>query len=245
MMGQSILIVDDDKEISTLVVEYLTQNDFRVTASPDVFDARKQLKAHRFDLIILDIMLPGIDGITFCQEIRQEQDLPIIMLSANSEETDRVVGLEVGADDYLPKPFSRRELLARIRALLRRSSGRVMKNREKAYIASQPNVCFSGWTLNLNKRQLLSPEQALVALSNGEYSLLLAFIEHAGRVLTRDQLMDLTKEGDVGDPFDRAIDVMIGRLRKKIEEDPKNPAIIITVRGAGYQFVPPISKVDE
>ena len=236
-------MVDDDIEISNLVVDYLTQNNFRVMTSPDVFAARKKLKAYHFDLIILDIMLPGIDGIAFCQEIRQDHDVPIIMLSANSEETDRVVGLEVGADDYLPKPFSRRELLARIRALLRRSSGKIKQNRENAYITNQPKLIFNDWTLDLNKRRLLSPESAVVPLSSGEYNLLLAFVEHAGRVLNRDQLMDLTKEQQAN-AFDRAIDVMIGRLRKKIETDPKSPEIIITVRGAGYQFVPKVQKAD-
>lgn len=230
-----ILIVDDDPQISELLSEYLTQRGYRISVAGDGLQMRRELKKISPDLVVLDVMLPGEDGISLCRELRKQSAVPIIMLSAADEESDRVVGLEVGADDYLPKPFSPRELLARIKALLRRASGNLATERQASHLAALPPLTFAGWTLDRNKQQLTTEDKVVIPLSRGEYELLLAFIEHPGRVLSRDQLLDLTREREA-EPFDRTIDVQVGRLRKKLEQDPKNPKIIKTVRGGGYQF---------
>ena len=193
------------------------------------------MKQYSIDLIVLDIMLPGDDGIALCREIRSTLDTPIIMLSAADEESDRVVGLEVGADDYLAKPFSPRELLARVKALIRRASGPMQESRQRSRLGRLPCLCFGDWSLDQNKRVLVDSAGVSIPLSAAEYDLLLAFLEHPGRTLSRDQLLDITR-GRQANPFDRTIDVQVARLRKKIEEDPKNPMIIVTVRGGGYQF---------
>lgn len=232
---QHILIVDDDPEIGALLSDYLHKYDYRVSLAKEGGQMWRKLQESKVDLIILDVMLPGEDGISLCRQLRDSSDISIIMLSAVDGEADRVAGLEVGADDYLTKPFSPRELLARMKALLRRSTGVLGKQRQEAALASLPNLEFSGWSLDQKKRRLLDPDGVTVPLSNSEYELLLAFIEHPHRVLTRDQLLDLTK-GKAASPFDRSIDVQVGRLRKKIESSPKNPDIILTVRGGGYQF---------
>lgn len=230
-----ILIVDDDHQIRELLSDYLHQHGFRVLTAGDGVEMRKLFQRHPFDLIILDIMLPGEDGLTLCKQLRQHSAVLIIMLSAAGAETDRVVGLEVGADDYLAKPFSPRELLARIKALMRRTTGDLGHQRRLEQLADLPNIQFLNWQLDRNKRRLISPDDITVPLSTGEYELLLAFLEHPQRILTRDQLLDLTR-GRQAEPFDRTIDVQVGRLRKKIETDSKDPKIIITVRGGGYQF---------
>lgn len=230
-----ILIVDDDPQIGELLSEYLQKHHYRVSLAKDGHAMWRELKKAQMDLIVLDVMLPGEDGFTLCRKVRDEASTPIIMLSAVGEETDRVAGLEVGADDYLAKPFSPRELLARIKALLRRSSGELGTQRKAAKIASLPVLKFSDWQLDQNKRRLLAPDGVVVPLSAAEYELLLAFLENPHRVLTRDQLLDLTRGRESG-PFDRTIDVQVARLRKKIELDPKAPALILTVRGGGYQF---------
>jgi len=232
---QHILVVDDDPQIGELVREYLEQHGYVVSVARDGHQMWKQLKTATFDLIILDIMLPGEDGLSLCRKLREESDILIIILSAVGEETDRVVGLEVGADDYLAKPFSPRELLARTKALMRRTTGALAKKRQKKYLTRMPGIRFLDWILDRNKRCLITPDGISVPLSGGEYALLIAFVEHPHRVLSRDQLLDLTK-GESVEFVDRAIDVQVGRLRKKIEKDPKNPEIIITVRGGGYQF---------
>jgi len=198
---------------------------------------RKVLKDAGIDLIVLDIMLPGKDGLAICRELRASSDLPIIMLTAVGEETDRIVGLEIGADDYLAKPFNPRELLARVRALLRRTSAAPRRPDD----SENASLCFAGWTLDLRRRQLLSPEGSLVTLSTGEYELLRAFTEHPQRTLTRDQLLDLAR-GRSPVPFDRSIDVQVSRLRRKIEADPRMPTIITTVRGDGYLFTAPVER---
>lgn len=230
-----ILVVDDDPEIGELLGDYLTKHGYRVSLARDGHQLKKQMAKANLDLIVLDVMLPGEDGITLCRQLRQTSDIPIIMLSAADEEVDRVLGLEVGADDYLAKPFSPRELLARIKALTRRTTGELGQQRKATQLTKLPNIVFEKWTLDQNRRRLLDPEGVTVPLSAGEYELLLAFLENPRRILTRDQLLDLTHGREAG-PFDRTIDVQVARLRKKIEKDAKNPAIIITVRGGGYQF---------
>ena len=230
-----ILVVDDDPQICDLLSNYLMQHNFRVSTAKNGNEMWRIMKNHTFNLVVLDIMMPGEDGLTLCRKLREHSDVAIIMLSAVGEEADRIIGLEVGADDYQAKPFSPRELLARIKALIRRSTGELGQRRQAQHLANLPNLHFKNWTLDRNKRRLLTTDNITIPLSTAEYSLLLAFMEHPERVLTRDQLLDLTK-GRQAIPFDRTIDVQVARLRKKIEIDPKNPTIIMTVRGGGYQF---------
>jgi len=234
-MKTHILIVDDDPQIGVLLSDYLDKHGYRVTLASDGNEMRRMMKKYTIDLLVLDIMMPGDDGLSLCRELRQSQELPIIMLSAIGEETDRVIGLEVGADDYLAKPFSPRELLARIKALVRRSAGSVAEKRETKRLAKVPNVRFNTWLLDQNKRCLIAEDGVVVPLSAGEYDLLISFLDNPHRILTRDQLLDLTR-GREAMPFDRTIDVQVARLRKKIEVDPKEPQVIVTVRGGGYQF---------
>jgi len=233
--NQRILVVDDDPQICSLLRDYLEPYGYLVLAAHNGREMRRRLDEKTFDLIILDIMLPGEDGITLCREIRQTSDVSIIILSAVGEESDRVIGLEVGADDYLAKPFSPRELLARIKALMRRSTGALGESRRKSQIASMPDLYFANLILDRKKRVLITEDQITLALSHGEYLLLEAFLENPQRVLSRDQLLDITR-GRVAEAFDRSVDVQVARLRKKIEKDPKKPLLIITVRGGGYQF---------
>jgi two-component system OmpR family response regulator len=188
--------------------------------------------------MVLDVMLPGEDGLSLCRQIRGESRTSIIMLTAMGEEVDRILGLEMGADDYMPKPFSPRELLARVKAVLRRSGASV----DDAQPASPAMLGFEGWRLNVARRQLHSPDDLLVQLSAGEFDLLVAFAEHAQRVLTRDQLLDLTR-GRLAGPFDRSVDVQVSRLRRKIEADPKEPSLIKTVRSGGYIFTPAVARL--
>jgi two-component system, OmpR family, response regulator len=230
-----ILVVDDDPQIGDLLRDYLHKHGFRVSVAADGHAMKKIMKQYSIDLVVLDIMLPGADGISLCRDLRQTSDLPIIMLSAAGDESDRVVGLEVGADDYLAKPFSARELLARIKALIRRASGPIAENRQRSRLARLPLLSFGDWGLDQNKRVLIDSAGVSIALCAAEYDLLLAFLEHPGRTLTRDQLLDITR-GRQANAFDRTIDVQVARLRKKLEVDPKSPEIIVTVRGGGYQF---------
>lgn len=235
MNKQHILVVDDDPQIRSLLSEYLEKHGYRISTARDGNDMWRQLKKTPVDLVVLDIMLPGDDGITLCRKLRDESEVLIIMLSAIGEETDRVVGLEVGADDYVAKPFGPRELLARIKALLRRTTGDLADKRKAKQITRFPAIHFDDWVLDPNRRKLTAPDGVVVPLSAGEYELLLAFLENPGHVLNRDQLLDITR-GREAQPFDRTIDVQVARLRKKIEKDPKNPQTILTVRGGGYQF---------
>ncbi|MBI1208964.1 MAG: response regulator [Azospirillum sp.] len=227
-----LLVVDDDKEIRGLLSRFLARHGFRVSTARDGAEMARFLEAARVDLIILDLMLPGEDGLSLCRRLRVEGVTPIIMLTAMGEETDRIVGLEMGADDYLAKPFNPRELLARIKAVLRRagSLGTAAEPVPRGRVLE-----FEGWTLDLSRRELHSPDAVLVQLSAGEFDLLAAFAEHPQRVLTRDQLLDLAR-GRAAVPFDRSIDVQVSRLRRKIEPDPQDPALIKTVRGGGYLF---------
>ncbi len=225
-----ILIVDDDAGIRDLLGQFLQKHGFETLLARDGQQMWALYDKSAVDLIILDIMMPGKDGMTLCKELRQKSQIPIIMLTAISEDVDRIIGLEMGADDYLSKPFNPRELLARIKAILRRSGGtaptRVMNKNSRVF-------SFSGWQLNRVERRLYSPDQVEISLSTGEYNLLLAFLERPNQVLSRDQLLDLTRNRPAG-PFDRSIDIQISRLRHKIEEDHKTPQIIKTVRGGGY-----------
>lgn len=236
--GIKILVVDDDPKICDLVQDFLQQFGYKVTIAHSGNQMQQILKKTEFALIVLDIMMPGEDGLKLCRQLREKSNIPIIMLSALGEEPDRIVGLEMGADDYLPKPFSPRELLAKIKALLRRAQDTTISEKTLKDI---PNLKFLDWTLNRNKRTLISPEGITIALSTAEYDLLLALINHAQHPLTRDQLLDLTREREAS-PFDRTIDVLIARLRKKIEKDPKKPKIIITKHGYGYEFTPKVKS---
>ena len=241
-----LLIVDDDREIRELLSRFLRKHGFRVSVAVDGREMRRALADRAIDLIVLDLMLPGEDGLALCRRLRADSRLPVIMLTAMGEEIDRIVGLEMGADDYLAKPFNPRELLARIRAVLRRSggagsdvggSGRPAEDGETA----DATVRFAGWRLDLNKRELISPDGVLVPLSAGEFALLATFVAHPQRVLSREQLLDFARGRDA-QPFDRAIDVQVSRLRRKIESDPREPALIKTVRGGGYLFAPKVER---
>ncbi len=226
-----ILVVDDDTEIRNLLHEYLQKQGYRVTAVADGKGLRSAVAVSHPDLIILDLMLPGEDGLTLCRELRAKSEIPIIMLTARGDETDRIVGLELGADDYVAKPFSPRELLARIKSVLRRARAlpENLKTEESGLFR------FAGWTLDGGTRNLTSPQGVVVALSGTDFRLLKIFVDHPNRVLTRDQLIDLMLSRDAG-PYDRAIDVQVSRLRQRLGEDAKEPAIIKTVRGQGYVF---------
>jgi two-component system OmpR family response regulator len=237
-----ILIVDDDAEICALVRQFLEPHSFRVTAAFDGPSMHAVLAKEPADLVILDLMLPGDDGLTLCRELRANSPIPIIFLTAVNSEADRVAGLELGADDYLSKPFSTRELLARVRAVLRRASPAPNELSQQMRITAQARrLRFSGWTLDTGRRQLTDPDGVLVDLSGGEYELLVAFLERPNIVLNRDQLLDITR-GRYAGPFDRAIDMQVGRLRRKIEADPKNPVLIKTVRSGGYVLASPVEQ---
>jgi two-component system OmpR family response regulator len=233
-----ILIVDDHREIRDLVSRALTKDGFRVSTAADGRAMRKVLADSRIDLILLDLMLPGEDGLSLCRAVRAEANIPIIMLTAKGEEVDRVIGLEMGADDYLPKPFGSRELIARIRAVLRRSANKGAAaepdQRPKRYR-------FDRWQLDTGARDLLRDDGVAVPLSTGEYDLLIVLVERPQRVLNRDQLLDLAR-GRAANAIDRSIDTQVSRLRKKIERDPNDPKIIKTVWGGGYVFTPEVAS---
>jgi len=230
-----LLVVDDHHEIRELVERFMVQHGFRVTAVRDGKEMRAALGARRIDLIVLDLMLPGDDGLTLCREIRGRSNTPIIMLTALGEEIDRIVGLEMGADDYLPKPFNPRELLARVKAVLRRTAALP----PAAHPSRGDVVGFAGWRFDLRRRELAGADGVMVPLSTGEFLLLETFVHHPQHVLTRDQLLDFTHGRDA-EPFDRSVDTQVSRLRRKIEVDPKEPKIIKTVWGGGYVFAAPV-----
>jgi len=232
-----ILVVDDDREIRDLLARFLERHRFRVTAVRDAREARRGWPSAHFQLVVLDLMLPGESGLDLARWIRQHSDVPIVMLTAMGEETDRIIGLELGADDYVPKPFNPRELLARMRAVLRRTADRPDRRPGEAVRPMR----FAGWTLEPARRRLLNPEQVEVPLTGGEYDLLLALVERANKVLTRDMLLDLLRGRQAG-PFDRAIDVAISRLRRKLEDDGRQAQLIKTVRGGGYVLAADVQK---
>jgi two-component system OmpR family response regulator len=231
-----VLVVDDDAEILKLLGEYLQRNGFRVSLAKDGKEMRRALEASRPDIVVLDVMLPGDSGLTLCRDLRAASSLPVIMLTARAEEIDRIVGLEMGADDYLAKPFSPRELLARIKSILRRTRGLAPARGDAQQLR------FAGWTLDLAARQLVAPDGVVVALSGAEFRLLLVFVEHPNRVLDRNQLMDLTVGRD-GTPFDRSIDVQVSRLRVRLRDDAREPRIIKTVRSEGYVLAAAVERV--
>ncbi len=232
-----ILIVDDDAEIRALLGRYLEKSGLRATAVADGRAMWQALDAAPFDLIVLDLMLPGDDGLTLCRNLRARSDIPIIMLTARGDETDRIVGLEMGADDYVPKPFSARELLARIKVILRRSRSLPPNLKPEG----EAQIRFGDWVLDTTHRHLLAPDGAVTALGGAEYRLLRILVDHPNRVLNRDQLVELT-QGREADALDRSIDVQISRLRHRLGDDPKNPQLIKTVRGEGYVLSVPVHK---
>ncbi len=230
-----ILIVDDEQEICDVVEEYLTGEGYRVSTARDGAGMRRVLGQSPVDLVILDLMLPGEDGLTLARSLRSESGIGIIILTGRGDTVDRIIGLEMGADDYLPKPFHLRELLARVKSVLRRVQSRSDGNPQPV----RSHARFAGWNLNLPSRDLLSPTGQQVRLTTGEFDLLVAFVNNANQVLSRDRLLDLARSREAG-PFDRTIDVQVGRLRRKLEDDPQNPTLIKTVRGSGYIFTPAV-----
>lgn len=224
-----ILVVDDDREIRRLLEDYLTQSGYRVSTVGDGKAMRKALETHRIDMVILDLMLPGEDGLTLCRGLRSQSNLPVLMLTAKGDEIDRIIGLEMGADDYLAKPFNPRELLARVKSIVRRANA--LPPHQEAPDAAAYH--FDVWKLDLVTRNVVAPDGLVVPLSGAEFRLLRVLLEHPRRVLTRDQLLELVS-GRESLPFDRSIDVLIGRLRKRLNDDGKEPVLIKTVRGAGY-----------
>lgn len=226
-----ILVVDDAREIRDPLVKYLQQNGYRAMGADGAATARKHMRTHAFDLIVLDVMMPGEDGLSFCRSVRETSEVPILFLTARGEDVDRIVGIELGADDYMVKPFNPRELLARIGAILRRA--RALPVAKETTLEGR--VRFGRWILDTGKRELFDEHGVGVALSTGEYRLLCALIERPNLTLTREQLLDLTRGRETA-LFDRSIDNAIMRLRRKIEDDPRDPKIIKTVWGGGYVF---------
>ncbi|GAA4902115.1 response regulator [Ferrimonas pelagia] len=233
MSQQHILVVDDHDEIRDLLGSYLQQHGFQITTANGGEQMKAVLAEHHIDLVVLDLMMPGEDGLSLCRQLREQDGPPVIMLTAMSEDADTIVGLEMGADDYVTKPFSPRVLLARIKAVLRRNEHQEETGSHAAGDASR--IAFPGWVLDIHQRQLENAQGVLLPLSTAEYRLLKVLLEHPRQVLSRDQLMDLTR-GREAMPFDRSIDNQISRLRKKIEPDPKVPTLIKTVWGGGYMF---------
>jgi len=229
-----LLLVEDDPEISVMVSGFMSDHGFRVTRAPDGRGIDRIVTAEKIDFVVLDIMLPGEDGLSLCRRLRAASAVPILMLTALGTETDRVVGLEMGADDYLTKPFSPRELLARVRAILRRGTLNDLPPAPRATI-----VTFGGWRMDLATRQLHSPDGLRVPLTSGEFNLLAVFCQNARNVLSRDRLLDLL-HGRSAVMFDRSIDIQVSRLRRKIEPDPRDPTLIKTVRYGGYVFTPKV-----
>jgi two-component system OmpR family response regulator len=230
-----ILVVDDDAEIRSLLCDYLRRNGYEATAVADGKAMWAARGRNAVDLIVLDIMLPGEDGLTLCRRLRAETDTPVIMLTARGEETDRIVGLEIGADDYLAKPFSPRELLARVKSVLRRA--RSLPSNLKADEARR--IRFAGWTLDTAARHLVSAEGVVTSLSGSEYQLLRILLSHPNHVLTRDQIMLLAK-GREADPLERTVDLQVSRLRHRLGDDLDEPRLIKTVRGQGYVLAVPV-----
>jgi two-component system OmpR family response regulator len=232
-----IAVVDDHRDIRDLVGKYLAQHGYRISVAENAAALRRLLERGAPDLIVLDVMMPGEDGLSVCRDLRSTTKLPIIFLTAMAEETDRIIGLEIGADDYLTKPFNPRELLARIKAVLRRVNS-LPPQRDKLKAKA---LRFDRWVLNVGRRELVGHDGVAVPLSTAEFRLLKAFLDHAGLVLSRDQLLDLTV-GRAADTFDRSIDNQVSRLRKKIEIDPKTPTLIKTHWGGGYSFAAEVEE---
>jgi two-component system OmpR family response regulator len=233
-----ILLVDDERDIRDPLGAYLSRNGMRVTKAENAAAARQMLSAYAIDLVLLDIMMPGEDGLSLASHIRATTKLPIILLTARTEETDRIVGLELGADDYVGKPFSPRELLARIKAVLRR----VNENGGVVRAPDTDSYAFGPWVLKSGERELVDRDGIAIPLSTGEYNLLHALVTHPRRVLSREQLLDLSQGRELA-AFERSIDNHISRLRKKIEENPSDPKLIKTVWGGGYTLATDVRKL--
>jgi two-component system, OmpR family, response regulator len=234
----NILVVEDDRETRALIAKYLRSNACHVTTAADGREMTRAMIDRRVDLLILDVMLPGEDGLSLCRKVRAESETPIIMLTARGEDVDRIVGLEMGADDYLAKPFNPRELLARIHAVLRRQA--FGQNASRAEPAAA--LGFAGWRIDLRLRELRNPEGARVVMTSAEFDLLQTFCERPGRVLSRDALLDFTHGRNAGS-FERSIDVLVSRIRRKIEPDPREASLIKTVRSGGYVFTPRVEII--
>ena len=232
-----ILVVEDDRDISRLIGRYLRDNDCRVSHAADGHAMDEAIQSGRIDLIVLDVMLPGEDGLSLCRRLRATSQIPVVMLTAKGDEIDRIIGLEMGADDYLTKPFNPRELLARIRAVLRRSA---LAEAAPGGAATRLLV-FDGWRVDCVARTLTDAQGSHVTLTSAEFDLLQVMCERAGRVLSRDQLLDLT-QGRAAGAFERSVDVLISRIRGKIESDSHRPAFIKTVRSGGYVFTPAVDR---
>lgn len=233
-----ILIVDDEADIREPLAEYLIRNELNVVMADSAAQARLQIIQGDVDLIILDIMMPNEDGLSLCRDLRTRSDVPIILLTARTDDIDRIIGLEMGADDYIGKPFAPRELLARIKAVLRRTGPRS----NRLQVQGQRVYSFNTWLVNVDERILMSVEGLNVPMGDAEFRLLLAFVTRPGQVLSRSQLLDLADAREA-DPFDRSIDNRIVRLRRKLEEDPANPSLIKTVRSGGYVFTAQVRQV--
>jgi two-component system OmpR family response regulator len=233
--GPHVLIVDDEVEICELVREYLNDQNYRTSIAHDGAGMRQVLSGGGVDLVILDLILRGEDGLELARTLRAESNVPIIILTGRGDPVDRIVGLEMGADDYLAKPFHLRELLARVRSVLRRVGG----GPQAGEPAQRALARFAGWSLDLSSRELVSPSGEEVRLTGGEFDLLSVFVTNANQVLSRDRLLDLTRSREAG-PFDRTIDVQVGRLRRKLGDDPQAARLIKTVRGGGYIFSAPV-----
>ena len=236
-MSQHLLFVDDDRKLRSFLSAQLSQRGYEVTQACNETEMRRVLGSAKVSLIVLDIVLPDKDGLAICRELRSSSAIPVIILTARSEPTDRVVGLEMGADDYLSKPVDLHELEARIRAVLRRCAG----NRADSAEDDRATLGFEGWTLDKRQRRLRSPEGILVGLSRSEFNLLTALAERSQRVLSRDQLLEITR-GIEAECFDRSIDMLISRIRRKLKADADGPELIRTVRGDGYMFALPVQK---
>jgi len=233
-----ILIVDDEADIREPLAEYLIRNELNVVMADSAAQARQQIIQGDVDLIILDIMMPNEDGLSLCRDLRTRSDVPIILLTARTDDIDRIIGLEMGADDYIGKPFAPRELLARIKAVLRRTGPRS----NRLQVQGQRVYSFNTWLVNVDERTLMSVDGVNVPMGDAEFRLLLAFVTRPGQVLSRSQLLDLADAREA-DPFDRSIDNRIVRLRRKLEEDPANPSLIKTVRSGGYVFTAQVRQV--
>ena len=233
-----ILVVDDHREIRELIARFLAKHGLRVSVAQGGAEMRQAMRTGVFDLVVLDIMMPGEDGLTLCRHLRQTSEIPVILLTALSEDTDRIIGLELGADDYVTKPFNPRELLARIKAVLRRGASLGRDNPEGGTEAWR----FAGWLLDGARRTLADPSGQPVTLGTAEFRLLQAFVTRPGLVLSRDQLLDITV-GRAAQLFDRSIDNLVSRLRRRIEPDPQEPQLIKTVWGSGYVFAAPVERV--
>ncbi|MBF0147107.1 MAG: response regulator [Magnetococcales bacterium] len=235
-----ILVIDDDPDICQLVGDFFQKNGFQVTTANNGKGLQELLDRMKIDLIVLDLMLPDEDGLVVCRNLRSRSNIPVIILSARGEEMDRIIGLEMGADDYLPKPFHPRELLARVKSVLRRA--RALPE-DACEDDSSAHYRFSGWTLDVPTRQLYTPSGDKIFLSGGEFALLRVFLNHPNRVLTRDQLLTFSHGREI-EPYDRTIDMQISRLRRRLRDDPKSPELIKTVRSLGYVFSTRVERTD-